>query len=254
MSRKKIAAGNWKMHLTPTEASSLTSEVINIVRDEYNGKAEVILGVPFPYLGLVNHQIKDVARFSVSAQNCHQEKQGAYTGETSAPMIAAMGASYVILGHSERRAYFAEGNALLASKIDAALAAGLLPIYCVGETLEEREADKTFDVIRAQMEEGSFHLAAENFAKVVVAYEPVWAIGTGKTASPAQAQEVHAFIRSLIAAKYSAELANGISILYGGSVKPGNARELFGQADIDGGLVGGASLVSRDFAEIIKAL
>lgn len=242
------------MHLSPMEAESLTSEVINIVRDEYNGQAEIILGVPFPYLGLVHHQIKGVARFALAAQNCHQEKQGAYTGEVAAPMIAAMGATHVILGHSERRAYNGETNALLASKLTAALAAGLKPIYCVGETLEEREADKTFDVIREQMKDGAFGLSAADFGQLVIAYEPVWAIGTGKTASPAQAQEVHAFIRSLIAEAYGPAVAEETSILYGGSVKPSNARELFGQADIDGGLVGGASLVSRDFAEIIKAL
>jgi len=252
--RKKIAAGNWKMHLNATEAARLTSETLNIVRDEYFGTAEVVLGVPFPFLGLVQHQLKDSARFSIAAQNLHQEKQGAFTGEVSADMLVSVGATHVIIGHSERRAYFGESNALLAQKIDAALGAGLTPIYCVGETLEEREAGNMLAIIGSQLAEGAFHLSAEDFANVVVAYEPVWAIGTGKTASPEQAQEIHAFIRERIAATYGGAAANDTSILYGGSVKPSNAKELFSQPDIDGGLVGGASLNSRDFAEIVKAL
>jgi triosephosphate isomerase (TIM) len=252
--RKQIAAGNWKMNTDAKQASTLASEVVNMVQDEYRGEAQVIFAPPFPFLSLVAHQVQGKDRFFLSAQTLHEAESGAYTGETSASMLTSIGASHVIIGHSERRQYFGEGNALLAKKIDQALAHGLVPIYCIGETLEEREAEKTLDVIRSQVSEGSFHLDAAAFGKLILAYEPVWAIGTGKTASPEQAQEVHAFIRSLITEKYGEAVASEISLLYGGSVKPDNAKELFGQPDIDGGLVGGASLKSRDFTEIVKAL
>jgi len=252
--RKQIAAGNWKMNLTATEAQSLASEVVNMYKDEYQGDAEVIFGVPHPYLPLVNQICKDHSKIHLSAQNLHQEEGGAYTGEVSASMLTSVGVSHVIIGHSERRQYQEEGNDLLADKIDKALAHGLVPIYCIGEKLEERESGNTLAVIEEQVSEGAFHLSGQDFAKLILAYEPVWAIGTGKTASPEQAQEVHAFIRSLIAKKYGNEIAEGTSILYGGSVKPANATELFAQADIDGGLVGGASLKSKDFMGIIKAL
>ncbi len=252
--RKKIAAGNWKMHLSLTEAQKLVSEIVNMYQDEYRGKAEVIFGVPFPYLHPIHHLIKDKNNIHLSAQNMHQATSGAYTGETSAPMLLDTGASHVILGHSERRQYFGEDEALLAAKTDQALAHELTVIFCIGESLEERESGHMLAVVKKQLSGGCFHLSAENFSKLIIAYEPVWAIGTGKTASPAQAQEVHAYIRQLIAERYDAQIAAGCSILYGGSVKPENAQELFSQKDIDGGLVGGASLKSRDFVDIIKAL
>jgi len=188
----------------------------------------------------------------VGAQNAHQAESGAYTGEVSAKMIKSAGAAYVILGHSERRQYFGESNALLAQKTDMALKHDLKPIFCIGETLREREANQHFGVIKSQLEEGIFHLGEQQFSQLVIAYEPVWAIGTGVTASSAQAQEIHAFIRTEIAAKYSGEIADNTTILYGGSCNPKNAPELFAQPDIDGGLIGGASLKSRDFVDIVK--
>lgn len=242
------------MHTDVNLAGKLASEVVNICKDEYNGSAEVIFAPPFPFLGLVQHFIKGDSRFKLAAQNIHDAAQGAYTGEVSAAMLASVGATYVILGHSERRAYFGEDNAWLAKKVNRALETGLSPIFCVGETLDEREQNRTFEVVGSQLAEGLFHLSADQLRQVVIAYEPVWAIGTGKTATPEQAQEVHAFIRKQLADQYGSTVAEGISILYGGSVKPNNAKELFSQPDIDGGLVGGASLDSRDFAEIIKAL
>ena len=251
--RKKIAAGNWKMHLDAAQAQALVSEVVNMYRSEYRGDAEVIFAPSHPFLSQIHHLVKDAPKVHLAAQNLHEAAQGAYTGEVSASQLKSVGVTHVIIGHSERRQYQQESNALLASKIDIAQAHGLVPIYCIGETLAEREAGHTLDVIRTQMTEGAFHLDAAAFGQVIVAYEPVWAIGTGVTASPAQAQEVHAFIRELITGKYGAEVAANTSILYGGSVKPDNAAELFAQPDIDGGLVGGASLKSRDFTEIIKA-
>ncbi|RMG66447.1 MAG: triose-phosphate isomerase [Bacteroidetes bacterium] len=252
--RKKIAAGNWKMHLTSDQAQALVSEVVNMYHNEYHGDAEVIFAPSYPFLSQIHHLVKDVDKVHLSAQNLHEAEQGAYTGEVSASQLTSVGVTHVIIGHSERRQYQQESNALLASKIDIALAHGLTPIYCIGETLEQREAGNTLDVIRTQMTDGCFHLDAEAFGKLIIAYEPVWAIGTGVTASPDQAQEVHAFIRQLIRDKYGAQVADDCSILYGGSVKPSNAAELFAMADIDGGLVGGAALKSRDFTDIIKAL
>jgi len=252
--RKQIAAGNWKMNLSLTEAQKLVSEVVHMYQDEYLGHAEVIFGVPFPYLHAIPHLIKDNENIHLAAQNMHQADKGAYTGETSAQMLQAVGTSHVILGHSERRQYFGEDEALLASKTDKALENGLDVIFCIGESLEQREAEQTLDVVKQQLAGGCFHLSKDDFSKLVIAYEPVWAIGTGKTASPEQAQEVHAYIRQLIADQYDPQTADDTTILYGGSVKPANAADLFAQADIDGGLVGGASLKSRDFVDIIKAL
>lgn len=252
--RTRIAAGNWKMNLTAQEAEALATALVSNLAD-YQGSAKMILSPPFPYLSqIVAATASKSDLISVAAQNVHQEAKGAYTGDTAASMIASVGATHVIIGHSERRTYYQESNALLASKIDIALANGLTPIYCIGETLDQREAGQTLDVIRAQVEEGSFHLSDAQFAEVIVAYEPVWAIGTGKTATPDQAQEVHAFIRGLISDKYGASIADDTTILYGGSVKPANANELFAQADIDGGLVGGASLKADAFTAIIEAL
>src|SRR5690606_35634857 len=188
----------------------------------------------------------------IGAQNIYFEEAGAYTGEVSAAQVKSTGATYVILGHSERRAYFGEDDYVLSKKVDAALKHGLIPIFCIGETREERESGQYFDVISEQLNKGVFHLSNEDFGKVVLAYEPVWAIGTGLTASPEQAQEVHAFIRNAVAEQYNQDLANVTTILYGGSCNPKNAPDLFSQPDIDGGLIGGASMKSRDFVDIVK--
>jgi triosephosphate isomerase len=250
--RKKIVAGNWKMNLDYTEGLSLFSEIINMIKDEVTGTQQAVVCSPFIHLHSLVQLAKGYDKVSVGAQNAHQAESGAYTGEISARMIKSIGAGYVILGHSERRQYFKESNELLAKKTDTALQNGLKPIFCIGETLQEREANEHFAIIKSQLEEGVFHLDEEQFANLVIAYEPVWAIGTGKTASSAQAQEIHAFIRIEIAAKYNQQVANDTTILYGGSCNARNAPELFAQPDIDGGLIGGASLKSRDFVDIVK--
>lgn len=250
--RKKIVAGNWKMNLDYNEGLSLFSEIINMIRDEVTGKQEAVVCSPFIHLHSLAQLAKGYNKISLGAQNAHQAESGAFTGETSAKMIRSVGATYVILGHSERRQYFGETNEVLAKKTDTALKNELKPIFCIGETLQEREANKHFNVIKSQLAEGVFHLDAVQFGKLVIAYEPVWAIGTGVTASSAQAQEIHAFIRNEIAAKYSQQVADDTTILYGGSCNPTNAPELFAQPDIDGGLIGGASLKSRDFVDILR--
>ncbi|MDL5045150.1 triose-phosphate isomerase [Oscillatoria amoena NRMC-F 0135] len=250
--RKTIIAGNWKMNKTAEEAQGLVSEIVNIHRDEINNGAEVVIIPPFVHLSGTYSLIKNSA-VKLGAQNCSEHESGAYTGEISAGMLVSYNASYVIIGHSERRQYFGETNALLAKKVDIALKHNLTPIYCCGETIEQRNAGEHFNVNETQITEGLFHLNADEMKNVVIAYEPVWAIGTGVTASSAQAQEVHAFIRSTIAKKYGNEVAQSITIQYGGSMKPENAAELLAQPDIDGGLIGGAALKSRDFIEIIKA-
>jgi len=249
--RKKIVAGNWKMNMDYSEGISLFSEIVNMVRDEKKGDQQAIICAPYIHLNSLAKLGGTTVH--IGAQNCHQNESGAYTGEISAKMVKSVGCSYVIIGHSERRQYFAENDLLLAEKTKAALAHDLIPIFCIGETLDERNNGDYFEVIKSQLTNGIFDLPAADFAKVVVAYEPVWAIGTGLTASSDQAQEVHAFIRAEIAAKFGAEVAEGISILYGGSCNPKNAAELFAQPDIDGGLIGGASLKSRDFTDIVKA-
>ncbi len=236
------------------ESMALVSELSNMIKDEYHGSAEVVIIPPSLYINSVSRMVADFNNISSGAQNCSNHASGAYTGEISATMIKSCGGKYIIIGHSERRQYFGETNDWLAKKIDAVLAENLNPIYCVGETLEERESNVHFDVLTKQVSEGLFHLNAEQMAEVVIAYEPVWAIGTGKTASTAQAQEVHAFIRNLVKEKYSNEVANNLTIQYGGSVKAENAVELFSAPDIDGALVGGAALQSRSFADIIKAM
>lgn len=251
--RQKIVAGNWKMNLEYNEGLATFSEVVNMVNDEVSGSQTAIVCCPYTYLHSLSQLVKGHSKISVGAQNCHQEEAGAFTGEISAKMIRSVGAQYVILGHSERRQYFGESNELLAKKTDVVLSNLLKPIFCIGETLEEREGNRFFEVIKSQLSKGLFHLQKEQFAQVVLAYEPVWAIGTGKTASSAQAQEIHAFIRQEIATKYGREAADETTILYGGSCNTKNAHELFSQPDIDGGLIGGASLKSRDFVDIIKA-
>lgn len=251
--RKNIAAGNWKMNLTLDEGNKLASEVINMVNDEASKDVHVILIPPFTHISAVKKLIGTSDNIFVGAQNVHQEKAGAYTGEISIGMLKSLGVTHVVIGHSERREYFGEDNALLAGKVKIVLDHGLIPIYCCGEKLESREQGQHFAVNQNQIEEGLLGLSESEISQVVIAYEPVWAIGTGVTASDDQAQEMHAFIRSLLANKYGETVAEEISILYGGSVKPGNAMALFAKPDVDGGLVGGASLKSRDFTEIVKS-
>jgi len=252
--RKKIVAGNWKMHKTLTEGEQLAAEIRQRLEGKCSEEKMALLFPPFIHLAPFRNILEDAPGLAYGAQNCHQKEEGAFTGEISAGMIASTGAQYVIIGHSERRHYFGEDNALLAQKCRQALAHGLQPVYCCGEGLEEREAGKHFEVVARQIEEGLFSFSKEEFSKVIIAYEPVWAIGTGKSASPEEAQEMHAFIRQRIEEKYGAQTAEDCPILYGGSVKPGNAAALFAQADIDGGLIGGASLRSDDFEAIFNAL
>lgn len=251
--RTKIVAGNWKMNKSASEADALTAEVLKLHGAEIKNSANVILCVPFPFLSQTRSQVSGSA-VSVGAQNCSEHESGAYTGEVSAGMLKSLEIPYVILGHSERRQYFGENGAQLAKKIDRALAHGLIPIFCCGEPLEIREKGTHEALVRQQLQEALFHLSADAVSKIVIAYEPVWAIGTGKTATSQQAQDMHAVIRKELAAKYGNSVAESIPILYGGSVKPDNAKELFACPDVDGGLVGGASLKARDFIDIVKGV
>ena len=241
--RKNIVAGNWKMNTTVQEGVALAKE-IDAALAGVTTKCDVIIATPFTHLVSVVNAV-DTNRIGVGAENC--------AGEVSAKMVASTGAQYVILGHSERRAYYHETPEILKEKVLLALANGLTPIFCIGEVLEEREAGKHFEVVKAQVEESLFNLSAEDFGKIILAYEPVWAIGTGKTATADQAEEIHAFIRKTIAEKYGNEVAENTSILYGGSCKPGNAAELFAKPDVDGGLIGGAALKADSFMGIITA-
>lgn len=252
--RQKIVAGNWKMNKTLEEANILASEVKGMVADEVKGNVKVLLCAPFPYLIPIKNLLGSSDRISVAAQNCSEHESGAYTGEVSAPMLKSMGIKYVILGHSERRQYFGEDAKLLAKKVDVALKHDLTPIFCCGEPLEIREKGGHEALVKKQVEESLFHLDETAIQKIVIAYEPVWAIGTGKTATSQQAQDMHAVIRNHLGLKYGQSVASSISILYGGSVGAANAKELFSCPDVDGGLVGGASLKSRDFTEIIKSI
>ncbi len=252
--RQKIVAGNWKMNKTLEEANILATEVLGMVTDEVKSNVHVILCTPFPYLLPIKNLLGSNSRISVSAQNCSEHESGAYTGEVSASMLKSLGVPYVILGHSERRQYFGEDGKLLAKKIDVAHKHGLIPIFCCGEPLDVREANGHEALVKKQVEESLFHLDADRLQKVVIAYEPVWAIGTGKTATSQQAQDMHAVIRKHLASKYGQSIADSITILYGGSVNAANAKELFSCSDVDGGLVGGASLKSREFTEIVKAI
>ena len=251
--RKQIAAANWKMNLTFQLGEKLLDDIFKaaIVPAE---NQEVIFAVPFPYLLMARSEVEDEANYSVAAQNCHQKKNGAYTGEVSAEMIHSLGINYCVVGHSERREFFGETNAVLAEKVDRCLEHFITPIFCCGESLEIRESGKQNAHVTEQLRESLFHLPEENIRSIIVAYEPIWAIGTGKTATTEQAQEMHAHLRSIFAAQYGQDVAAEISILYGGSVKANNAKELFACPDVDGGLVGGASLVAADFIAIIKAL
>ena len=251
--RKHIVAGNWKMNKTFSEADDLVSGIMDKLEQvTLDANTRVIICPPFPYLEMVS-DYGDDSYFAVGAQNVSDQEEGAYTGEVSAKMLESMELDYCIVGHSERRAYYHETDAIVAAKVNQLLAHNISPIVCCGEVLEEREADKQFEVVKRQITDGLFHLTAEQFADIIIAYEPVWAIGTGKTATPEQAQEMHAFIRSLIAEKYGEEVAEETSILYGGSCKPSNAKELFANPDVDGGLIGGASLKADDFVNIAMA-
>ena len=247
--RTNMVAGNWKMNKNLQEGVALATELKEQVK---NPKCEVVIGTPFIHLATVCELLKDSA-VKVAAENCADKEKGAYTGEVSAEMVASTGAEYCILGHSERRAYYHETPEILKEKVLLALANGLKPIFCIGEVKEEREANIQNEVVKSQLEGSLFNLSAEEFGKVTLAYEPVWAIGTGLTATPAQAQEIHAYIRSLIADKYGKQVADDTTILYGGSCNEKNAAELFANPDVDGGLIGGASLVAEKFLAIINA-
>jgi triosephosphate isomerase len=251
--RKQIAAANWKMNLTYVEAEKLLNELL----DEPYSLSEnhrVVLAVPAPYLYMAQEKVSGRSQVFVAAQNVYSKKSGAYTGEISVLMLQSLGVEHAVIGHSERREYFNENNQLLAEKVDICLEYNITPIFCCGESLDIRDTNTQNDFVSQQLKESLFHLSEEQIQKVVIAYEPIWAIGTGKTASSEQAQEMHAHIRSQFAAEYGNDVAESISILYGGSVKASNAKEIFGKPDVDGGLVGGASLVATEFAEIIKAL
>ncbi len=249
--RKKIVAGNWKCNTTLQEGIELAKAVDSLVASEGADDVVVVLGTPFIHLTKVVESV-NTDRIGVSAQNCAAEAKGAFTGEVSAEMVKSTGAEYVILGHSERREYYGETSEILNKKLALALENGLTPIYCCGEPLEVREAEAQNKFVKKQLEETIFNLSPEDFKKLIIAYEPIWAIGTGKTATSDQAQEIHAFIRSVIAEKFGNEIAEGVSILYGGSCKPSNAKELFANKDVDGGLIGGASLKAEDFLGIIN--
>ena len=249
--RKNIVAGNWKMNKTLQEGLALATE-LNAALEGATLKCDVVIGTPFIHLAAVAATV-DTKKIGVAAQNCADKASGAYTGEVSAAMVKSTGAAYVILGHSERREYYGETSAILNSKVELALANGLTPIYCCGEALDVRNANEQNAYVQKQLEETVFNLSAEDFAKIVIAYEPIWAIGTGVTASTEQALEMLAFISTLIAEKFGIYMAENTSILYGGSCNAKNAPELFAQPDIDGGLIGGASLKAEDFKAIIDA-
>ncbi|MFD2568960.1 triose-phosphate isomerase [Pseudotenacibaculum haliotis] len=250
--RKNIVAGNWKMNNNAEQ----TQQLINDLKTAVSGletETRIIIAPTFVNLALAQNNAAG-SSIEVAAQNMHQAKNGAYTGEISADMLTSIGLQTVILGHSERRTYFGENDATLTEKVTAALENELEVIFCFGELLEDRKSDNHFNVVESQLKNVLFNLPASSWEKIVLAYEPVWAIGTGETASPEQAQEMHAFIRSLITDQYGAEVASNVSILYGGSVKPNNAEEIFSKEDVDGGLIGGASLKAQDFTAIIKAI
>ena len=252
--RKKIVAGNWKMNKTAEEAKALLSEVVNMIKDEVTSDVEVVLCPPALYLTTFRQYVTAGGNISLGAQNCHEKASGAYTGEISALMLQSIGVEYVILGHSERRQYFGETNAQLAEKVNIALENGLIPIFCCGESRELRESGDYDAYVKNQITESLFHLSAESFGKVVIAYEPIWAIGTGLTATSGQAQDMHFELRRHIAGQYGDTVAQDTSILYGGSANEKNAVELFSQPDVDGGLIGGASLKSREFTIVVKAV
>ena len=249
--RKKIVAGNWKMNKNLQEGIALATELNDILKAD-KPNCDVVICTPFIHLASVAGII-DQSVIGLGAENCADKASGAYTGEVSAEMVKSTGAGYVILGHSERRAYYGETAEILKEKINLALANGLKVIFCIGEVLEERESGKQNEVVEAQLAGSLFDLTAEQFVNIILAYEPVWAIGTGKTATAEQAEEMHAFIRGVIAGKFGAEAAENVSILYGGSCKPSNAKEIYSQANLGGGLIGAAALKAADFKGIIDA-
>lgn len=251
--RKQIAAANWKMNMSYQEGVKLLDDILSseIKLDDHQ---QVIFAVPFPYLIMANSEVAEEVNNFISAQNCHHKESGAYTGEVSASMLQSINIKYCIVGHSERREYFQETNIMLAEKLNQCFNHQVTPIFCCGEPLKIRESEKQNEYVSRQLEESLYHLSGDQIKNLVIAYEPIWAIGTGKTASTQQAQEMHAFIRIQLKTKFGEEVANKVPILYGGSVKAGNAKEIFSCEDVDGGLVGGASLVANDFIQIIKAL
>ena len=249
--RRKIVAGNWKMNNDLNQGLALVKELAKEAASK-NPTAEVVVSPSFVSLAGIVNELKD-SKIEVSAQNMNENKSGAFTGEISADMLTAIGVGKVILGHSERRSIYGETDELLAKKTDAALENNLEVIFCIGESLEERKSGNHFNVVNSQLEKGLFHLGASAFDKIVLAYEPVWAIGTGETASPEQAQEIHAHIRKVVGDKYGSDVAQKLPILYGGSVKPTNAKEIFSKEDVDGGLIGGAALKAEDFMGIVTA-
>ena len=251
--RKQIAAANWKMNLTYQQGEKLLDDILGAEIELANHQL-AIFAVPPPYLLMTRSEVEEEQNYYPAAQNCHHKKSGAYTGEVSVEMLHSMNINYCIVGHSERREYNAETNAMLADKVNLCFEHFITPIFCCGEALAIREAGTQNDFVAAQLKESLFHLPADKIKNIVIAYEPIWAIGTGKTATTEQAQEIHKYLRSVIAGEYGDAVANEIPILYGGSVKANNAKELFSCPDVDGGLVGGASLVAADFIEIIKAL
>lgn len=251
--RKQIAAANWKMNLTLEQGKQLLEEILT-ANVEMGAGQQTLFAVPFPYLIPAQAALQGKKGYAIAAQNCHHKKSGAYTGEVAVDMLTSLSISYCVLGHSERREYFSETHEQLAEKVNLCLQAGITPVFCCGEPLPIREAGTQNAFVQKQLEDSLFHLTADDIKKIVIAYEPIWAIGTGKTASSAQAQEMHAHIRSVLEQKYGAAIANDISILYGGSVKGANASELFSQPDVDGGLVGGASLVAAEFVTIMESL
>jgi triosephosphate isomerase (TIM) len=251
--RKQIAAANWKMNGTYQQGEKLLNDILKeeIVLAAHQ---QVVFAAPFPFLIMANSEVADEPNYFIAAQNCYNKKSGAYTGEVSVDMLESINIKFCVIGHSERREYFNESNAVLAEKINLLLEKNITPVFCCGESLNIREANTQNTYVATQLQESLFHLIAEQISKVVIAYEPIWAIGTGKTASSAQAQEMHAHLRSVLANQFGKDIANEISILYGGSVKAANAVEIFSQPDVDGGLVGGASLIAEEFVAIIKAL
>lgn len=251
--RNQIAAANWKMNLSLQQGEKLLDEVLS-ANINLASNQEVVFAIPFPYLTMALEKLKGRQGYEIAAQNCNDKKSGAYTGEVSAEMLHSIGIRHCVLGHSERREYYFETNKLLADKVNICLQNGIRPIFCCGEPLRIREENNQDQYVQQQLEESLLHLSAEQISGLVIAYEPIWAIGTGRTASTQQAQEMHAHLRSVLAGKYGQETAAAVPILYGGSVKASNAKELFASADVDGGLVGGASLVASEFIEIINAL
>jgi triosephosphate isomerase len=251
--RTQIAAANWKMNLTFLQAEKLLDDILSAEIKLANHQ-KTIFAVPFPYLTMTRSEVTDEKNYYTSAQNCSDKKSGAYTGEIAAFMLHSLNINYCIVGHSERREYFNESNAMLAEKLNRCLENNITPIFCCGEALTIREAGTQNDFVAEQLNESLFHITSEQIKNIIIAYEPIWAIGTGKTATTGQAQEMHVHLRSIIAGQYGNAVADQVSILYGGSVKANNAKELFSCPDVDGCLVGGASLVAADFIEIIRSL